>query len=197
MTTRHDQQHSQQPQNDPQHALEWNDRLQDWLDGDLENTEAAVLVAHLAECTQCQQRLADFEHLENVLQAQAPRLSLDEAFDARLFAQIDAIDETQRAAARQKVEQELQNNLRELTRSWRRTLAFIVPGIIGGIALAFALMGYFDASGLTGKVVAEGTSELGSQLGSQGATLIHAVFIAVTGATIGGVMAGWLAKAAD
>jgi anti-sigma factor RsiW len=188
MATTHD---PRQHRSDPEHHLEWNDRLQDWLDGDLADAEAPVFTAHLADCTLCQQRLADFEQLENVLQA--PRLSLDAAFDARLFAQIDAIDETQRAAARQKVEQELQQNLRALTRNWRRTLAFIVPGIIGGMALAFALMGYFDASGLTGKVVAEGASELGSQ----SANLVHAVFIAITGASIGGVMAGWLAKAAD
>lgn len=183
----------QQHRNDPEHQQEWNDRLQDWLDGDLSKSDEPVFAAHLADCSLCQQRLADFEQLENAMQAQAPRLSLDAAFDARLFAQIDAIDETQRAAARQKIEQELQQNLRALTRSWRRTLAFLVPGIIGGMALAFALMGYFDASGLTEKVVAEGASELGSQ----SANLIHAVFIAITGASIGGVMAGWLAKTAD
>lgn len=193
MSRFHDQHHSPQRHSDPEHALEWNDRLQDWLDGDLADAHVAAFTAHLADCPRCQQQLADFEQLENTLQAQSPRLSLDEAFDARLFAQIDAIDETQRAAARQKIEQELQNNLRELTRSWRRALVFIVPGIIGGIALAFAVMGYFDASGLTGKVVAEGASELGSH----SASLIHAVFVAATGAIIGGVMAGWLAKAAD
>ena len=119
MTRSHDQHHPPQHRSDPQHALEWNDRLQDWLDGDLADADIAVFTAHLADCPLCQQQLADFEQLENTLQAQSPRLSLDEAFDARLFAQIDAMDETQRAAARQKIEQELQNDLRELTRSWQ------------------------------------------------------------------------------
>lgn len=190
MSTTHD--HTQRP-NDPDHAAQWDDRLQDWLDGDLADADVLVFEAHLAGCELCQQRLADFERLENVLQSASPRLSLNEAFDARLFAQIDAIDETQRAAARQKVELELQNNLRALTRSWRRTLAFVVTGVVGGLALAFALMGYFDASGLTEKVVAEGASELGGN----SANLIHIAFIAAMGASIGGVMAGWLAKAAE
>ena len=180
-------------QNDPEHHQDWNDRLQDWLDGDLAGVDAPVFEAHLASCELCQQQLAGFQELEDTLQAGLPRLSLDEAFDARLFAQIDAVDESQRAAARQKIEQELQNNLRALSRSWRRTLAFVVPGIVGGIALAFVLMGYLDASGLTGKLVAEGASELGSN----SANLIHALFIAVMGASVGGVMAGWLAKTAE
>lgn len=176
-----------------EHHQEWNDRLQDWLDADLAGADASAFEAHLADCAICQQRLADFEQLESALQAESPHLSLNEAFDARVFEQIDAIDEVQRAAARQRIEQELQNDLRALTRNWRRTLAFIAPGIIGGIALAFTLMGYFDASGLTEKIVAEGASELGRN----SASLIHAVFIAALGASIGGVIAGWLARAAD
>lgn len=194
MSPTHD--HTQR-QNDPEHSLphslQWDDRLQDGLDGDLADADAPVFEAHLAGCELCQQRLADFEQLASALQSGSPRLSLNETFDVRLFAQIDAIDETQRAAARHKVEQELQNSLHALSRSWRRTLTFVVTGVAGGLALAFALMGYFDVSGLTGKVVAEGASELGGN----SANLIHIAFIAAMGASIGGVMAGWLTKAAE
>ena len=65
--------------------------------------------------------------LDRSLRSAAPRLALDDAFDAKLFAQIDAIDDSKRAEARQRIEQELQQNLQALARGWRRALLFIVP----------------------------------------------------------------------
>ena len=56
--------------------------------------------------------------------------------------------------------------------------------------MAFALAGYFDASGLTGKL-AESASEIGGN-----ANLMHAVITALLGADIGGLTAGWLSRAA-
>lgn len=175
-----------------EHHLEWNDRLQDWLDGDVEAAEAPLIEAHLADCTICQARLEDFEHLEDELRATSAPLALDSSFDVRIFSQIESVDEAQRAAARQRVERELQESLRNLSLSWRRTLAFVLPGIVAGIALAFALVSYFDASGLTGRLVAEGASELGRN----SANWVHVALTAALGAGIGGIMAGWLAKAA-
>jgi anti-sigma factor RsiW len=175
-----------------EHHLEWNDRLQDWLDGEADAVEGPLIEAHLAGCEICQERLTEFEHLEDELRTVTPALSLDESFDARLFSQIESVDEARRAAARQRLEQELQNNLQALSRSWRRSLAFVVPGIVAGIALAFALVSYFDASGLTGKLVAEGASEFGRN----SASWVHMALTAGLGASIGGIMAGWLAKAA-
>jgi anti-sigma factor RsiW len=181
------------PPDIPEHHLEWNDRLQDWLDGDASEVDGTAVEEHLNDCQICQQRLAEFQQLETALfnGSSAPSL-VAAAFDTRLFAQIDVVDEAQRAAARQRVEQELQANLQALSRSWRRALAFVIPGIIGGIALAFAMAGYFEASGLAGKLVAEGASEIGANAG-----VIQTMLTALMGAGIGGVLAGWLAKVAD
>ena len=66
------------------------------------------------------------------------------AFDAKIFAQLDAIDETKRAEARRRLEQELQQNLQALARGWRRALLFVVPGVVAGVALAFALAWWLD-----------------------------------------------------
>ncbi len=176
-----------------EHHLEWNDRLQDWLDGEPDPAEAPLLEAHLAQCALCQRQLGDFEQLETQLRQALPTLALDAAFDARIFSRIEAVDEAKRAAARRRIEQELQSNLQLLSRSWRRTLAFVIPGIAAGIALAFALTSYFDSSGLTGRLVAEGASEFGA--GS--ANWVHAMLTVMLGASIGGIMAGWMAKAAS
>jgi anti-sigma factor RsiW len=174
------------------HHQEWNDRLQDWLDGDIEAGDDDVFARHLLECALCQQRVAQMQELESSLMAAAPRLELDESFDAKLFAQIDAIDERARAAARQRAEEELQRNLQALSRNWRRTLAFVIPGIVAGIALAIGLTGYLDSAGVTATLAAEGASKLGGSTST-----LHLMITSLLGAGLGAAMASWLARIAD
>lgn len=177
----------------PEHLLEWNDRLQDWLDGDVGDQEAATLGTHLAQCPLCSARLEELTELDRSLQAAAPRLSLDAAFDERLLAQIDSIDESKRAEARRRIEQELQQNLRELSRGWRRALAFVIPGVIAGIALAFALTAWMDDTGLTRTLAIEGAGQLGSGSSEQ----IQLALTTLLGAGLGLVVARWLAGVTD
>ena len=175
-----------------QHHSEWNDRLQDWLDGDIGSADAAAFEAHLAQCALCNERLEQLTELDRTLQVTAPHVSLDESFDQRLFAQIDQFDESKRAEVRERMEQELQQNLRELARGWRRTLAFVIPGIIGGIALAFALSAWLDGSGLTHTLAVEGAGQLGGSSDS-----IQLVLTTLLGTGLGLGIARWLAGVAD
>lgn len=175
-----------------QHHLEWNDRLQDWLDGDLRDADAAALEAHLAQCQLCSVRLEELSQLDRTLQLNAPQISLDTSFDERLFAQIDRIDESKRAEARRRVEQELQQNLSELSRGWRRALAFVIPGVIAGIALAFALSSWLDDSGLTRTIAIEGADQLGGS-----SDTIQLVLTTLLGAGLGLGIARWLAGVAE
>lgn len=170
--------------NPAEHHLEWNDRLQDWLDGDIDPADGDSFETHLRDCPLCQQRVEEFSTLETALFAANPAPSLSDSFDARLFGQIDSVNEAQRAAARQRIEQELQENLQALSRSWRRTWAFVIPGMIGGAVLAFALIGSLDA--------ADVAARLGANTGS-----LQAILTGLMGAAIGGFMSGWLAKVAD
>ena len=173
------------------HQLDWNDRLQDWLDGDFSESGAEV-EQHLMTCEICQTQLAAMQALDTSLVSELPKAQLDASFDARVFEQIDKMDEARRAAARQLAEEERRRNLDALSRSWRRSLAFVLPGILGGIALAFALAGYLDASELTAKLAEQGASELGGN-----ANVIHYLLTAVLGAAFGGVMARWLSSAGE
>jgi len=175
------------------HRLAWMDRLQDRLDGDLDEAERREVDAHLADCTSCQAQLAQFEALDQVLLAATPRLSLDAAFDARLLSEIDAIDEQQRTRLRERIEQERQETLRGLSRRWRQSLAFVVPGVIAGIALALALLGWLPHSGVSQAFVSEGANELGSQ----STVYLQAFTIALLGGGIGLTVARWLSSAAD
>jgi anti-sigma factor RsiW len=174
------------------HTLEWNDRLQDWLDGDANPSEAAAVQQHMTDCEECRSVLSDLRALDASLRRAAPPIALDERFDARLFASIDTIDETQRIAARQRLERELQENLQALARSWRRTLMFVIPGVIGGIALAFALTGYFLSADAAQPFIASAETLSGGNT-----RVAEAALKALLGATIGVIVARWLAAAAE
>lgn len=171
-----------------EHDLDWNDRLQDWLDGELDASEQAVLDTHVASCTRCQEKLRRFERLDEALRAATPPISLDNSFDARLFAQIDEADEARRAAARERVQAEIQTELQLLTRNWRQTLGTIIPGIIAGIALAFALAVYFD----TAEWVRALADQSAGEIGRTNALFVHALLTSGVGAAIGYVVARWL-----
>jgi anti-sigma factor RsiW len=176
-----------------EHQLTWADRLQDWVDGDLTAADRSSVESHLSDCEICQAQLVELERLDRALTASAPRLSLDAAFDERLLRQIDTVDDSRRALARQRFEQEMRENLQALSRRWRRSLAFVVPGVIAGIALAFALAGWFDSSDLSRALVVEGANEFGRQT----ASYLQALSTALIGAGIGFAVARWLSSAAD
>lgn len=181
---------SQLPQ---QHSEEWDARLQDWLDGELNTAESAVFETHLADCGTCQQSLEALEKLDAALVEASPPLRLDRDFDQRLLAQIEAIDDGKRAEARCRAEQEWQQQMQALSRNWKRTLAFVIPGVVAGIALAFAVMAWLDSSGITNSLVAQGTAELGG--GSS--DLLRTGITGVIGAALGMLVAPWLARLAE
>ena len=174
----------------PEHELAWNDRLQDWLDGDLAAADAVALQAHLADCAMCRARAEELQELDRSLRSAAQRLALDDAFNAKIFAQIEAIDDSQRAAARQRLEQELQQNLQTLARGWRRAVLFIVPGVVAGVALAFALTWWLTDAGLMRALIVQSAAEFGS--GNSG--LVQPIATALLGATLGAMIARWLAS---
>jgi anti-sigma factor RsiW len=177
-----------------EHELAWNDRLQDWLDGDLDAADALALQAHIADCAMCRARAEELQALDRSLRSAAPPLALDDAFDAKIFAQVDemiaTIDDSRRAAARQRIEQELQQNLQALARGWRHALLFIVPGVIAGVALAFALTWWLSDAGVMRALIVESAAEFGS--GSSGQ--VQLIATTLVGAGLGGMLARWLAS---
>lgn len=177
----------------PQHSEEWDARLQDWLDGELNTADTAVFEAHLSGCGTCQQTLEALEKLDTALVEATAPMGLDKAFDQRLLAQIGAIDDSKRVEARRRLEVEWQQQMSALSRNWKRTLAFLIPGVVAGIALAFAVLAWFDSSGVTNNLVAQGSAELGA-----GSTdLLRMGITAFIGAALGLTVAPWLARLAD
>jgi anti-sigma factor RsiW len=183
-----------QPMKQPgEHSPHWDDSLQDWLDDELNAADRAAFEAHLAACDQCQQTLARLAELDAELVQATPPLRLNAEFDRTLFARIDAIDDSKRAEARRRLEQELQQQMHDLARNWRRKLAFVVPGIIAGIVLAMALVSWLDSSGITNNLVAQGAAELGGR----SIDFLRLGITTVVGAAFGMLVAPWLARLAD
>ena len=181
------------PSDTLEHELAWNDRLQDWLDGDLNAADEAALQAHLADCAMCRARADELQALDESLRSASPRLALDNAFDAKIFAQIEAIDDSKRAAQRQRIEQELQQNLQALKRGWLRALLFIVPGVIAGVALTFALATWLNDAGLMHTLIVQSAAEFGSGNSSQ----VQLIVMTLLGAGLGGTLARWLASVVE
>ena len=176
-----------------EHELAWNDRLQDWLDGDLDAADTVALQAHISDCALCRARAEELQALDRSLRSAAPQLALDEAFDAKIFAQLDAVDDSQRAEARRRIEQELQQNLQALARGWRRAFLFVVPGVIAGVALAFALTWWLADAGVMHTLIAQSAAEFGSDNSGQ----VRLIATTLLGAGLGGMIARWLASVVD
>ena len=91
------------------------------------------------------------------------------------------------------VEQELQQNLQALARGWRRAVWFIVPGVIGGVALALALTWWLTDAGLMRALIMQSAAEFGSGNSS----LVQPIATALLGAAVGGLIARWFATALE
>lgn len=176
-----------------EHDLEWNERLLTWLDGDLAGAAATAFEAHSASCARCQQQLQALARLDKSLTAALPPIALDDAFNRRLMARINVMSDDERAAARARAERELQDNLRSLSRNWRRSAGLVIPGIIAGIALVFALTACLSDLGITTAIAAETVGGLAGGV----STVIRMLLTAVVGAAIGLTVAKWLASATD
>lgn len=175
---------------DREHLLEWNDRLQDWLDGDLDERSTAALEAHLAQCPHCRRFVEQLRGLDQALHEASAPLGLDSAFDARIFSQIETFDESRRAAARRRIEQELQQNLQALSQRWRRALMLLIPGIVAGIAIAFALNAWLGQSELARRLVMESAAGLGWDTSG----VVQAGLTTLLGTGLGLLLARWFSS---
>jgi hypothetical protein len=68
----------------------------------------------------------------------------------------------------------------------------MLPGVIGGIAIAFAFVGSLDAAGIANEIASRTAAGTVRDVGA-----IHMALTVLCGATIGGVVAGWLARFAE
>jgi anti-sigma factor RsiW len=164
-----------------QHDREWNDRLQDLLDGDVASGERAMLELHVAGCTRCRTQFSRLKRLDVLLRTKLDRPFAATGFDQQVHARINAMDDQARDKARRRMERELQENLQTLASGWRRGLLSVIGGAIAGIALALAFLAWANDAGLA-RSFADAAS---SGIGSGYAGLAHTFATILFGAAIG------------
>jgi anti-sigma factor RsiW len=136
--------------------FEWDERLQDWIDGDLDAAESAALEAHIAGCRPCQARLSAFRTVDEALSESLPGQTLPESFDRVVLERIDVASKAGRAAARARIQREYQDEIGAFSRQWRTALRSMILNVVVATALLAAfltrLSGSFSAASLTDQI---------------------------------------------
>src|SRR5579862_6150302 len=118
----------------PDHT-EWEERLQDWIDGELDPAAAATLDAHLTTCAICQSRGTVLRAVDGTLARLIGQPRLDESFDRALLERVSIEAQADRIAARARATQERNRHLAALARQWRRSLGLLVLSALVGTVL--------------------------------------------------------------
>ena len=164
-----------------QHDAQWNDLLQDLIDGELIGQERVALEAHIANCPRCRARHAKLRRLDQALNSKIEAPPLTPAFDQQVFARIHAMNEQAQEHARRRLERELHDNLQALARTWRRSLLSVIGGAIAGVALALAFVNWAGDATIAKSLVSAATNSVGHGY----ANIIHVLVTALIGAAIG------------
>jgi anti-sigma factor RsiW len=175
-----------------QHDAVWNDRLQDLLDQESGATERAVTEAHLASCGRCRAQYAYLKRIDAELSLGIGSSALDHTFDRQLFARIESNDAQAREKARRRLQRELEDNLEQLSRGWKRTVVFIAGGALAGVALAFSCVAWASSATLTHRLAGAVAETAGFQI--EPVQLLISVLL-VGG--IGAILGRWFAAHAE
>jgi anti-sigma factor RsiW len=121
---------------------EWEERLQDWLDGDIDASESQLVSAHAATCPTCGERLAALRALDDQLSVGLPPVALGQAFNRRVLAATGLLSRDTAAPAR--LEREWQQQKTWLLRGRRRIFFWVSIDILAVAALV-ALVASFGS----------------------------------------------------
>ena len=135
---------------------EWEERLQDWIDGDVDAGEAEAVLAHAAGCASCGERIEALRTLDNQLASCLPRPALDDDFDRRVLASVGRIS-GELASARSRLQRDWQEQQTGLRRSRRRIWNWIIldaAAILMLIALATRFWSRPDVAAWADRLVA-------------------------------------------
>jgi len=139
-----------------QHLSDWRERLQDAIDrlderrSDFKppvSKAEGELRAHLDDCDLCRKEYARLAALHARLKeefANVPPLHAD--FSARIFARIDAQEQTRRTAAKQRAEQEFRRRVRAVTLDWRDLWQQHTGNLVAALAVIVALAATFGSA---------------------------------------------------
>ncbi|HEU4602288.1 MAG TPA: zf-HC2 domain-containing protein [Steroidobacteraceae bacterium] len=176
-----------------QHEAEWGQRLEEWRDGLASAAEATAIESHLAGCAECREHLDALNAIDAALSSTLSVPLLSPEFDAALWSRVDSNDAIQRTLAKQRAQEQVEQQLAALDSMWRRALVLLIPGVLAGIALAFWFVSLIEQSSLLAPLVAA----VREQLGAENARLAQAIGTALLGGAAGFAMSKWFAPRSE
>jgi len=180
------------------HAELWQHRLQDSIDRSrrelhdrgVDAQAESELRAHLETCDQCRDEYASLSALHARLATQfagMPGVGAD--FSARLFARIDADEDSRRAAAKQRAEREFRRRARAVELNWRELWQRHAGSLIAALAVISALIA---ALGATWQSLKGQALEVFAFLPWSGNVLALPLTIVAASASIAAISLWWL-----
>jgi anti-sigma factor RsiW len=122
----------------PEHC-DWEERLQDWIDGDLDSAQLAAVDEHIASCISCRARMNPLQAVDAALSRSLSQSTLDESFDRKVLERIASAAKTDRVAARARIEREWQDQIAALSDQWRNVWKAIILNAVATVAVVIAL----------------------------------------------------------
>jgi anti-sigma factor RsiW len=175
------------PQDAQTHSAQWHDRLQDLIDGTLEDKERVEVQTHLHTCESCRIVHTKLLAMHSFLKKQlgtAPMPGAD--FSARVFASIDEAEQVRRAAARVQAEREFQKRVTAFELDWRSLWQRHMGSIIAGVTTVAAVSAMLGASwaSLRGQLLSTFPSLVGLQSSMSTTATALAASVAVSAAAL-------------
>lgn len=124
---------------------DWDERLQDWLDGDLGPGEAAAVATHIASCTACQTRASALQAIDTALAEAFSQPRLTASFDRHVLERVATTRQADQAAARARAEREWQEQKATLAHQWHSAWRSTLLNTLAGVALLICVLTTFGA----------------------------------------------------
>ena len=128
---------------DSSEHFEWQERLQDWIDGDLDLAHRIAVDEHLANCAACRAHLSALRSLDAALTVGVVTQTLDVTFDRRVVDGLSAASETARVAARLRLEREWRDQQTALSHQWHDVWKSLTLNALAATAVLIALLTAF------------------------------------------------------
>jgi anti-sigma factor RsiW len=175
------------------HGADWGQRLEEWRDGLASGADATAIETHVASCDECQDYLEALEQIDAALSSTLHISALSADFDLQLWSRIGSSDDIQRTLAKQRAQEQMQQELAALTRNWRRRVALMIPGLLAGIAIAFWFASLVNGS----DAMTTFATLLQQKLGVSTGQLVQSIVTGLLGGAVGMAMSQWIVPTSD